>query len=64
MVVLQVSSILLGIHDPFAPFENIFCALFMGGLADAISRAFGAKVAGESEKSGGESKQAAEKKKE
>ena len=60
-----MSSILLGIHDPFAPFENIFCALFMGGLADAISRAFGAKVGGEGEKAGGESsKPAADKKKE
>ena len=39
-----MSSILLGIHDPFAPFENIFCALFMGGLADTIARAFGGKA--------------------
>ena len=38
---MKASSILLGIHDPFAPFENIFCALCMGGLADAITRAFG-----------------------
>ncbi|OXA41796.1 trimeric intracellular cation channel type 1B.1 [Folsomia candida] len=40
-VYFKISSILLGIHDPFAPFENIFCALCMGGLADAITRAFG-----------------------
>jgi len=49
-VYFKVSSILLGINDPFAPFENIFCALCMGGLADAITRAFGSKVGGENGK--------------
>lgn len=38
-VYFKLSSILLGIHDPFVPFENLFCAVFMGGLWDALSRA-------------------------
>jgi len=25
--------------DPFAPFENLFCSLFMGGLMDSLKRA-------------------------
>jgi len=49
-VYFKISSILLGIHDPFAPFENIFCALFMGGLADAITRAFGGNPGGSAHK--------------
>ena len=32
----QLSSLLLGITDPFVPFENLFCAVFMGGLFDVI----------------------------
>lgn len=38
-VYFKLSAILLGIHDPFAPFENLFCAVFMGGFWDALSRA-------------------------
>ncbi|XP_023223693.1 trimeric intracellular cation channel type 1B.1-like [Centruroides sculpturatus] len=38
-VYFKLSSMLLGIHDPFLPFENLFCALFMGGIWDALSRA-------------------------
>jgi len=38
-IYFKLSSILLGIHDPFMPFENLFCALFMGGIWDALSRA-------------------------
>ena len=38
-VYFKLSSLLLGIHDPFLPFENLFCALFMGGIWDALSRA-------------------------
>uniref|UniRef100_A0A1I8JEA5 Trimeric intracellular cation channel type B n=2 Tax=Macrostomum lignano TaxID=282301 RepID=A0A1I8JEA5_9PLAT len=34
-----LSSMIIGIHDPFLPFENIFCSLFLGGLADALKRA-------------------------
>jgi hypothetical protein len=31
----------LGIHDPFVPFENLFCALFLGGIWDALAKLFG-----------------------
>lgn len=37
----QLSSILLGIHDPFVPFENLFCALFLGGIWDSLSKLLG-----------------------
>ena len=33
----KLSSMLLGIHDPFVPFENLFCAIFMGGVWDALA---------------------------
>ncbi|XP_003747148.1 trimeric intracellular cation channel type 1B.1 [Galendromus occidentalis] len=35
----KLSSMLLGLHDPFLPFENLTCAIFFGGIWDAISRA-------------------------
>lgn len=38
-VYFKLSALLLGIHDPFAPFENLFCAVFMGGMWDALRRA-------------------------
>nr|CAG4635593.1 EOG090X09U3 [Artemia franciscana] len=38
-VYFKLSSLLLGIHDPFLPFENLFCAVFMGGIFDAMQRA-------------------------
>jgi len=38
-VYFRLSSLLLGIHDPFVPFENLFCAVFMGGMVDALKRA-------------------------
>lgn len=38
-VYFKVSSMLLHIHDPFQPIENLFCAVFMGGFTDALSRA-------------------------
>lgn len=41
-VYFKLSSLLLGIHDPFMPFENLFCALCMGGIWDALSRAIAA----------------------
>jgi len=37
-VYFKLSSMLLGIHDPFLPFENLFCAIFMGGIWDALAR--------------------------
>ncbi|VDO29320.1 unnamed protein product [Onchocerca flexuosa] len=38
-VYFKLSAILLNVQDPFAPFENLFCAVFMGGIWDAMSRA-------------------------
>lgn len=38
-VYFKLSSLFLGIHDPFVPFENLFCAVFMGGMWDALRRA-------------------------
>lgn len=37
-VYFKLSSLLLGIHDPFLPFENLFCAIFMGGVWDTLQR--------------------------
>jgi hypothetical protein len=45
---VQLSSILLGIHDPFLPFENLFCAIFMGGVWDSLSRTLGGSKGGAS----------------
>ena len=38
-VYFKLSSLLLGIADPFVPLENLFCAIFMGGMRDALCRA-------------------------
>lgn len=35
-VYFKLSALLLGIHDPFVPFENLFCAIFLGGMFDAL----------------------------
>ncbi len=35
-IYFKFSAMFLGIVDPLAPFENIACALFMGGIWDAI----------------------------
>ncbi|XP_026320606.1 trimeric intracellular cation channel type 1B.1 [Hyposmocoma kahamanoa] len=40
-VYFKLSSILLGIHDPFVPFENLFCALFLGGIWDSLAKMLG-----------------------
>ncbi|VDN55623.1 unnamed protein product [Dracunculus medinensis] len=37
-IYFKLSAILLNVQDPFAPFENLFCAIFMGGIWDAMSR--------------------------
>lgn len=37
----QLSSILLGIHDPFVPFENLLCTLFFGGIWDTLAKFLG-----------------------
>merc|ERR1712226_1135448 len=39
-VYFKLSSLLLGITDPFVPFENLFCAIFMGGVFDVIQETF------------------------
>jgi hypothetical protein len=38
-VYFKLSAVLLHVNDPLAPFENLFCAIFMGGIWDALSRA-------------------------
>ncbi|XP_076343712.1 trimeric intracellular cation channel type 1B.1-like isoform X2 [Tachypleus tridentatus] len=38
-IYFKLSALLLGIYDPFIPFENLFCAIFMGGVWDALGRA-------------------------
>merc|ERR1711874_478688 len=39
-VYFKLSSLLLGINDPFIPFENLFCAIFFGGVFDVIQETF------------------------
>ena len=35
-----MSSMLLGIADPFLPFENLCSALFLGGILDSLQQMF------------------------
>jgi hypothetical protein len=37
-VYFKLSAVIFNVQDPFAPFENLFCAVFMGGIWDALSR--------------------------
>ncbi|KAF2368696.1 TRIC channel [Trinorchestia longiramus] len=46
-VYFKLSSLLLGIHDPFLPFENLFCAIFLGGVWDSLSRTLGGSKGGQ-----------------
>ncbi|KJH40851.1 hypothetical protein DICVIV_13184 [Dictyocaulus viviparus] len=41
-VYFKLSALLLLVTDPFSPIENLFCAVFMGGIWDALSRALAA----------------------
>lgn len=41
LVYFKLSSILLGIHDPFVPFENLSCALLFGGIWDSLAKILG-----------------------
>lgn len=41
-VYFKLSAVILHVTDPFAPIENLFCAIFMGGIWDAVSRALAA----------------------
>lgn len=50
LVYFKLSSILLGIHDPFVPFENLFCALFLGGIWDSLAKLLGKGQAKEESK--------------
>ncbi|XP_055351297.1 trimeric intracellular cation channel type 1B.1-like [Paramacrobiotus metropolitanus] len=38
-VYFKLSGLVLHMNDPFQPIENLFCAVFMGGVWDALSRA-------------------------
>ncbi|XP_065364891.1 trimeric intracellular cation channel type 1B.1 [Calliphora vicina] len=49
MVYFKLSSILLGIHDPFLPFENLCCAIFFGGIWDSLAKILGRGQAKEGE---------------
>ncbi|XP_076462869.1 trimeric intracellular cation channel type 1B.1-like [Babylonia areolata] len=51
-VYFKLSSLLLGLTDPSAPLENLFCAVFMGGMGDALRRAVTSEPAKEEEKDG------------
>lgn len=35
-IYFRLSALIMDINDPFAPFENLFCAIFMGGIWDAL----------------------------
>ncbi|CAH8870733.1 unnamed protein product [Trichobilharzia szidati] len=39
-VYLRITMILLGLKDPFVPFENAVCKIMFGGTVDAIRSAF------------------------
>lgn len=41
LVYFKLSSLLLGIHDPFIPVQNLLCALFFGGIWDSVAKLFG-----------------------
>ncbi|XP_004520900.1 trimeric intracellular cation channel type 1B.1 [Ceratitis capitata] len=49
LVYFKLSSILLGIHDPFLPFENLFSAIFFGGIWDSLAKILGRGQAKEGE---------------
>ncbi|XP_065202495.1 trimeric intracellular cation channel type 1B.1 [Planococcus citri] len=49
-IYFKLSSLLLGIHDPFIPFENLFCAFIFGGIWDSLSKVFGSSSVKEGEK--------------
>ena len=43
-VYFKMSSLLLGIADPFLPFENLCSALFLGGIMDTLQEMFYGKA--------------------
>lgn len=56
-IYFKLGALLLNVQDPFAPFENLFCAVFMGGIWDAMSRAITAsrerRAVGQKNENGG-----------
>lgn len=38
LIYFRFSSIVFNIKDPFGPFENLFCAIFFGGIWDALEQ--------------------------
>ena len=46
-VYFWMSSMLLGIADPFLPFENVVSAIFLGGIMDSLQEMFYGKPKGE-----------------
>nr|CDS32606.1 expressed protein [Hymenolepis microstoma] len=39
MVYMRVAMLCLGLKDPFAPVQNLVCAIFFGGVVDALKAA-------------------------
>lgn len=39
LIYFKLSALVLSIKDPFGPFENLFCAIFLGGIWDAFENA-------------------------
>lgn len=48
LVYFRLAMILLHIGDPFVPFENMFCSVFMGGIWDAFNKALDSTSLGKS----------------
>lgn len=38
LLYFKLAYLLFHVSEPFAPFENLFCAVAMGGIWDALSR--------------------------
>lgn len=38
-IYFKLSALLFKVTDPLSPIENLFCAIFLGGIGDALSRA-------------------------
>lgn len=38
-LIFRLIYLVVDIRNPFRPFENVFCALFLGGIVDALKKA-------------------------
>jgi len=38
-LLFRLFYVFIDIRNPFSPFENVFCALFLGGIVDALKKA-------------------------